>query len=92
MKTNTFPDKRLKGTPAICMETNFNLKQRNECEKVNESKENVSKETFYKNFILNSYTFSIQVGFEMKMAVLVGKVVCRFEIIQFTRSINLLFH
>ena len=87
MKTNTFPVKMLKGTPAICMETNFNLKQRNECEKVNES-----KETFYKNFILNSYTFSIQVGFEMKMAVLVGKVVCRFEIIQFTRSINLLFH
>lgn len=87
MKINTFPDKMLKGTPAICMETNFNLKQRNECEKVNES-----KETFYKNFILNSYTFSIQVGFEMKMAVLVGKVVCRFEIIQFTRSINLLFH
>ena len=87
MKTNTFPDKMLKGTPAICMETNFNLKQTNECEKVNES-----KETFYKNFILNSYTFSIQVGFEMKMAVLVGKVVCRFEIIQFTRSINLLFH
>ena len=87
MKTNTFPDKMLKGTPAICMETNFNLKQRNECEKVNES-----KETFYKNFILNSYTFSIQVGFEMKMAVLVGKVVCRFEIIQFTRPINLLFH
>ena len=81
MKTNTFPDKRLKGTPAICMEKNFNLKQRNECEKVNESKENVSKETFYKNFILNSYTFSIQVGFEMKMVVLVGKVVCRFEII-----------
>lgn len=87
MKTNTFPDKMLKGTPAICMETNFNLKQRNECEKVNES-----KETFYKNFILNSYTFSIQVGFEMKMAVLVGRAVCRFEIIQFTRSINLLFH
>ena len=81
MKTNTFPEKMLKGNPAIRMETNFNLKQRNECEKANESKKNISKETFYKNFILNSYTFSIQVGFEMKMVVLVGKVVCRFEII-----------
>ena len=71
------------------METNLNLKQRNEREKINER--NVSKETFYKNFNLNSYTFSIQLGFEMKMVVLVGKIVCRLEIIKFIRSINLLF-